>query len=100
MAVFRPGQATRLEMDARVLRLLGEREIRCGDQNRRAKAAELLEGAHQRQRALVVHVAGRLVREQQIGPADDGARDRSEERRVGKEGRSRGWREWWRRRSK
>ena len=62
-------------MDARVLRSAGEREIRCGDQDSRAKAAELLQGTDQRQGALVVHVAGRLVREHQIGPADDRARD-------------------------
>src|SRR5438105_2613493 len=39
-------------MNARVLRSAGEREIRRGDQDRRAKAAELLQGADQRQRAI------------------------------------------------
>ncbi len=46
------------------------------DHHRGSEPVQFLEQVHQAQRHAVVDVAGRLVGEQKLGPADDGARDR------------------------
>src|ERR1044071_10087020 len=63
-------------MKARVPETVYEAGIVAGDQHRRAEAVDPLEEAHQEQCGRGIDMAGRLVGEQQVGPADDRASDR------------------------
>ena len=69
-------QTVYAQTEASPVELAGETGVASGDQHGCAEPVDPLEDADQEQSGLVVDMAGRLVRDQQVGTADESTSDR------------------------